>query len=74
MKTFAVLALTACIASASISEEIKPRRVSKDMPCRVKPAVLAAPRVSAPLPEVDLPDQWLWSNVEGNNLLTTVRQ
>ena len=74
MKTFAVLALTACIASASISEEIKPRRVSKDMPCRVKPAVLAAPRVSKPLPEVDLPDQWLWSNVEGNNLLTTVRQ
>ena len=54
--TFAVLALVAGLASA-LPDEIRPRRVSKDMPCRVTPDVKPELLVKAPLkPVSNLPD------------------
>ena len=74
MRSFAVLALIACVAHAQVSEEIRPRRVSKEQPCRIKPEILAAPRVSKPLESVEVPDTWEWNNVNGRSLVTTIRQ
>ena len=70
--TFVVCALMGTLAFAS--ENIKPRRVSKDMPCRFKPDVMPELKIKTPLiPVADLPEQWLWNNVNGSNLLTTIR-
>ena len=72
--TFAVLALVASLASA-LPDDIRPRRVSKDQPCRVKPEVQPKLLVKTPLkPVSNLPDQWLWNDVSGSNMVTTVRQ
>ena len=69
MRSFAVLALTACLVSA------KSRRVSNETPCRIKPEVMPENKVHAPLEHVnDLPSQWLWNDVNGINYLTTVKQ
>lgn len=71
MRSFAVLAL---IASLAYAEGItKARRVSKDAPCRIVPKELPRLNPGKPLPNVDLPDQWLWNDVRGANLLTTIR-
>ena len=72
MRSFVAIALIAVLASAE--EAAKPRRVSIDAPCRVKPDVLPLPKVHTPLKSVDLPDQWLWNDVNGDNLLTVIRQ
>jgi len=70
MRAFAI----ALIATVSLAD--KPlRRVSKDMPCRQTPEVKPEPLIKNPLiPTNELPEQWLWNNVNGKNLLTTVRQ
>jgi len=74
MRSFAVFALLACLASA-IPEDIKPRRVSKETPCRIKPEVMPEDKIVTPLEPVnELPEQWLWNDVNGVNFLTTVRQ
>mmetsp|Transcript_15522 Transcript_15522/g.19548 ORF Transcript_15522/g.19548 Transcript_15522/m.19548 type:complete len:157 (-) Transcript_15522:700-1170(-) len=72
MKSFAVLAIIATLASAD--EVVKARRVSKEAPCRVKPAEQPNTKPGKPLPEVDVPDSWLWNDIRGANLLTTIRQ
>ena len=69
--SFVVLALTASLAFA---EEPLRRRVSKEQPCRVKPDVMPELMATKPLEPVTLPSEWLWSNVRGSNLLTTIRQ
>ena len=71
MRTFLAVALVASVALAA--ETQRPRRVSKDMPCRKKPAVLGAPHIRNPLAKVDVPDQWLWNDVRGTNLLTNIK-
>ena len=74
MKSFAVLALVAYLAHAE--ESIKPRRVSKELPCR-KPSTEPKPLAdtgSPPPNNGEIPSQWLWNNVGGVNYLTTVRQ
>ena len=72
MKSFAVLALIAYLAHAE--EKPKLRRVSKDAPCRVTPAVKPVTNPGPALKEVDVPDSWLWNDIRGANLLTTIRQ
>jgi len=73
MRSFTVCALVATLACA-LPEDVKPRRVSKDAPCRVKPDVLPPLLVKKPLTHVtDLPEQWLWNDVNGANLVTTIR-
>ena len=62
----------ALIASYASADEIF-RHVSKAAPCRVKPDVLAEPHVREQLTAVDLPDQWLWSDVRGTNFLTNIK-
>jgi len=69
MRTFAVLALVAGLSSAEMTR----RRVSKETPCRVKPETTVRTNPGAPLPNVDVPDSWLWNDVNGVNFLTTVR-
>ena len=74
MRSFAVIALMACLASA-LPEDIKPRRVSKEAPCRIKPDVMPENKIVTPLtPLASIPDQWLWNDVRGANLVTTIRQ
>lgn len=50
------------------------RRVSNDAPCyrpRETPAISAN---TVPLtPVKDLPEQWTWNSVNGNNYLTNIR-
>ena len=72
MRSFAVVALIATLAFAD--DAIKPRRVSKEAPCRVKPDVLPVMKAGKAIPKVDLPDEWLWNDIRGANLLTTIRQ
>ena len=74
MRSFAVIALMACLASA-LPDDIRPRRVSKETPCRIKPEVQPADKIIEPLVHLEsIPDQWLWNDVRGSNLVTTVRQ
>ena len=73
MKSFAVFALMACLASA-VTEEAKPRRVSKDLPCHKKPEIYYESVIKEPLQNVELPEQWLWNDVNGVSLITTIRQ
>lgn len=66
----------ATLTFASLPEDVKPRRVTKDAPCRVRPDVMPENKIITPL-NIDansVPDQWLWNDVNGANLLTTVRQ
>lgn len=72
MRSFFVLALVASLASAE--GVAKSRRVSKETPCRITPTVEPNTKPGKPLPKVSVPDQWLWNDVRGANLLTTVRQ
>ena len=68
MKTFAVAALM------SVTVFGKLRRVSNDMPCRIRNMNRAEPIIKAPLEPVnDLPKQWLWNNVNGVNMVTNIR-
>ena len=61
------MALLGAVAMAS-------RHVSPDQPCSVKPDVIPVSRVSTPLQPVDsLPGAWDWSNVDGVNYLTNMR-
>ena len=56
MRSFAVIALMACLASA-LPEDIKPRRVSKDAPCRIRPEVMPEDKIITPLKALDnIPD------------------
>ena len=75
MRSFTVIALMATLAFA-LPEDIKPRKVSKDAPCRIKPDVMPKDKIITPLniPDNEVPDQWLWNDIRGSNLLTTVRQ
>jgi cathepsin X len=75
MQSFTVCALVATLAYAQTGDigEIKPRRVSKDAPCRVKPDVLPPLLIKKELTPVELPDEWNWNNVRGANLVTTIR-
>lgn len=73
MRSFAAV----CLLSAVAYAEANPfRRVSKDMPCRVAPAVRPEPLIKKPLEWLsaeDLPKQTLWNDVNGTNYLTTVK-
>ena len=69
--SFEVLALMASVTLAANTL----RRVSNDHPCRVVPEEKIEHLVKTPLVHTDaLPEQWLWNDVNGKNLLTTVRQ
>ena len=70
MRTFAIAALLGAIVMA----QDKPRKVSKEQPCRIKPEVVGPPRIIKPLEAVtDLPSTWLWNNVNQRNYLTNIR-
>ena len=74
MRSFTVAALMACMTCA-IPDEFTTRRVSKETPCRIKPEVMPEDKIITPLKELEsLPDQWLWNDVRGSNLITTIRQ
>ena len=74
MRSFAVIALMATLAY-SLPEDVKPRRVSKEAPCRVKPDVTPEDKIITPLVHLEtVPDQWLWNDISGANMVTTVRQ
>ena len=67
MQKFIIAALLGCTAFAS-------RRVGKDQPCSVKPDIIPPVKVRAPLIPVNaLPEAWDWSNVDGVNYLTNLR-
>ena len=61
---FAVLALVATIALAK----------EKGEPCRKKPDVMPKLNVRKALTPVNAPASWEWNNVNGANMVTTVRQ
>ena len=68
MLKFAVVAVSA-VASVNAL-----RRVSPDQPCSVKPEIIPENRVVKALEPVDdLPTNFDWSNVNGTNYLTNVR-
>ncbi len=73
MRTFAVISLIAVLAFAD-ETAIKPRRVTKETACRKKPAVEPEVRVLSTLEKKELPKEWLWNNIDGENFVTTVRQ
>jgi cathepsin X len=67
MKTFA-LALVAAIASA------KRLYTHPDMPCHRHNDNKGAPHIHTPLVHTtELPEQWLWNDVNDTNYLTNVR-
>ena len=67
---FAVFAL---IATASATEEVR-KFVHPDAPCRKVSAEPKVENVREPLQHVeDLPEQWIWNDVEGVNYLTNLR-
>ena len=76
MRSFAVLALMGTLAFATADEPLKGRRVSKEQPCRIKPDIMPTLKSGTPLNDVELPDEWLWNNVNGTgaSLITTIRQ
>ena len=66
MLTFVVAALVG-VATAN-------RRVSRDQPCSVRPAVLPEAKIKTPLiPANSLPAAWDWAKVDGVNYLTNMR-
>jgi hypothetical protein len=66
-----VLFCTALLGAVAIAEGM-PRRVSKETPCRIAPEVRPAGVGSQVTHVDDLPDQWVWNDVEGTNYLTNV--
>ena len=67
MQSFATVALLAASTMAQL-------HVSADQPCSVKPDVIPESRVHTPLQPINgIPDAWDWSNVEGVNYLTNMR-
>ena len=67
-KSFTIAALMGAVAMA------QRRHVSDDQPCSVKPDVIPEPRVRKPLEPVnELPTAWDWSNIDGVNYLTNMR-
>lgn len=70
-KTFCILALL--LGTSLATETPRLRRVSPDEPCRKKPAkpILAS---GAPVtPVADVPDTWIWNNVDNTNYLTNIK-
>jgi len=67
---FAVFAL---VAAASATEEVR-KFVHPDAPCRKVSAEPKVENVREPLQHVeDLPEQWIWNDVDGVNYLTNLR-
>jgi cathepsin X len=77
MRNFICAALIAVAASA---EEKVLRRVSVDHPCSIRPPAHEMPEVTMPHgfvikpidPVDNLPEQWIWNNINGRNYLTNV--
>jgi len=66
MKTFMFAAL--------VGVALAGKRNLVGAPCRIRNPNRAEPRIHTPLvPTNDLPEQWLWNDVNGTNFLTTVR-
>jgi hypothetical protein len=75
MKKTAALVLALLLGSAYTgTTNPKPRKVSKDEPCAKKPAkpVLGASNEKL-TPVNDLPESFTWSNVDGVNYLTNLK-
>ena len=71
--------IIAALLGAFVAAEQKPRRVSKDAPCSIRPPPHLMPEVEMPagftpwnLTPVELPEQWIWNDVNGKNYLTNV--
>jgi len=74
MRNFILAALSGAIVAAD-----KGRRVSKSAPCSIRPEPHLMPEVTMPagfrpwnLTPVDLPEQWIWNDINGTNYLTNV--
>jgi len=64
----------ATVAVSAVASVNALRRVSPDQPCSVQPDILPQNRVVKPLEPVDdVPTNFDWSNVNGTNYLTNVR-
>ena len=70
MQKFAAIALL----GATVFADAERRRVSDDQPCEVRPDVMPDSHVIKPLiPVNSVPENWDWSNVDGVNYLTNMR-
>lgn len=70
MQKFAAIALL----GATVFADAERRRVTDDQPCEVKPDIMPEVRVLKPLiPVNSVPANWDWSNVDGVNYLTNMR-
>ena len=67
MKAFATCALLGAVALAG------PRRIDPEQPCHRHNPNKGPPVIKTPLQPVnDLPENWLWNNVNGKNMITNV--
>lgn len=46
---------------------------STDMPCRRKSTKPILAKITKPLEDKPLPDNWIWNNVDGTNYLTNIK-
>ena len=72
-KTVCILALLAGSAIAS-TEKPRLKYVDPSMPCRRKAAVpILGNSVSTLTPVNDVPDTWIWNDVNGTSFLTNIK-
>jgi hypothetical protein len=70
----AVLALLLGSSYAETTQKPKVRLTNPDQPCRVKPnkPILGASNETL-APVKDVPDTWIWNDVNGKNYLTNIK-
>ena len=75
MKYAVYLALTASVAANNSTKKPTLKYVDRDTPCKKKydPATAPKDHVKSALEAVELPTNWTWSNVDGVNYLTNMR-
>ena len=73
MNRLLIVALACLFAVSLASKPAEAFFQHKKNPCRRAPSTPVKSNVHTPLQHVQLPDQWLWSDVNGTNLLTVIK-